>query len=69
MQPDPITEEIRSIRRKLAAEFDNDISLILADVRQREAADGRVYISLPKHLVRAEAAGQSAGQTAADSAV
>jgi len=48
MLNDPITEEIRSIRRKLAAQFDNDVSRILADVREHEASDGRSYVTLPK---------------------
>jgi hypothetical protein len=49
---DPITEEIRGIRRKLAAEFGNDVSRIFADVRQREASDGRNYVTLPKRPAR-----------------
>jgi hypothetical protein len=44
---DSITEEIRGIRRNLAAQFGNDLDLILADVRRREASDGRTYVSLP----------------------
>jgi hypothetical protein len=45
---DPIVEEIRAIRRALAAKFDNDLSAIMADIRRREAADGRTYVSLPR---------------------
>ena len=56
MLTDSITEEIRSIRRALAARFDNDIARILDDVRAREATDGRLYIQLPKRPVRAEMA-------------
>lgn len=48
MTNDSITDEIRAIRRELAAQFDNDVSKILADVRKREAADGHVYVTLPK---------------------
>ena len=47
MSNDPITDEIRAIRRKLAAQCDNDLAKIMADVRQREAADGRKYVTLP----------------------
>ena len=47
MASDSITEEIRGIRRTLAAQFDNDLDLILADIRNRETTDGRKYISLP----------------------
>ncbi len=48
MLTDPITEEIRTIRRELAAQFGNDLSRILWDVRRREASDGRTYVTLPK---------------------
>jgi hypothetical protein len=58
MVNDPITEEIRNIRRELAAQFDNDVSRILADVRQREASDGRTYVTLPKRPAREQRAAQ-----------
>jgi hypothetical protein len=45
---DEITEEIRRIRRQVAAEQDNDIAKIMADLRAREATDGSVYVSFPK---------------------
>ena len=61
MSNDPITEEIRAIRRKLAAEFDNDVSRILDDVREREASDGRAYVTLPKRPARTATAGQTRG--------
>ena len=48
MPIDSITEEIRAVRHDLAAQFDNDVSRIFADVREKEASDGRVYVSLPK---------------------
>lgn len=51
MPSDSITDEIRSIRRELAAKFGNDLDLILADIRTREASDGRVYVSLPPRVV------------------
>ena len=52
MPIDPITEEIRSIRRALSEKFDNDVSRILADVRRREASSGRRFVCLPKRAVR-----------------
>jgi hypothetical protein len=52
---DSITDEIRATRRKLAAQFGNDLSLILADIRQREASDGRHYVTLPPRLTKPEA--------------
>ncbi|MFN0021947.1 MAG: hypothetical protein ACKVP0_27175 [Pirellulaceae bacterium] len=48
MTNDSITDEVRAIRRELAAQFDNDASKILADARQREATDGHTYVTLPK---------------------
>lgn len=54
MPSDPITEEIRIIRHNLAAQFGNDISRIFADVRQREASDGRTYVTLPKRPARTQ---------------
>ena len=59
MPIDPITEEIRSIRRSLAEKFDNDISRILADVREREASSGRQFIRLPKRPARPALAEQN----------
>jgi len=56
MLNDSITEEIRGIRRKLAAQFDNDVLRILADVRQREASDGRAYVTLPQRPPRPKTA-------------
>jgi len=50
MVSDSITEEIRGIRRDLASQFGNDLELILADIRRREATDGRTYVSLPPRI-------------------
>jgi len=64
MPSDPITEEIRDNRHKLAAQFGNDISRIFADVRQREASDGRIYVTLPRRPARTEASpGTNGGPT------
>jgi len=46
MVSDSITDEIRGIRRDLAAQFGNDLDQILADIRKRESLDGRRYVSL-----------------------
>ena len=48
MAQNPITEEIRAIRHRLAAEFDNDVYRIGAELRRRQAASGRRLIRLPK---------------------
>ena len=50
MLSDSITDEIREIRRDLAAQFGNDLDLILADIRRREASDGRRYLTLSPRL-------------------
>ena len=47
MIPTP-TEEIRTIRRELAAQLDNDIHRIAEETRRRQRESGRTYISLPK---------------------
>ncbi len=48
MVPNPITEEIRAIRHRLANEFDNDVYRIGAELRRRQAASGRRVVRLPK---------------------
>lgn len=58
MRTDPITEDIRAVRHKLAAKFGNDLSRILTDVRQREASDGRTYVTLPRRSPRPQMAEQ-----------
>ena len=47
MAPNPITEEIREIRHRLAAQFDNDVFRIGAETRRRQATSGRRVIRLP----------------------
>jgi hypothetical protein len=44
----PITVEIREIRHRLAAHFDNDVYRIGAETRRRLAAPGRRVVRLPK---------------------
>ncbi len=50
---DSITEEIREIRHRLAAQFDNDIDRIGEDLRRRETASSGQVVRLPKRLPRA----------------
>lgn len=59
MHTDPITEEIRALRHDLAAQFGNDVSRILADVREREASDRRSYVTLPRRSPRKQLAKQT----------
>jgi hypothetical protein len=47
MVHNPITEEIREIRHRLAAQFDNDIARIGEETRRRQALSGHRVVSLP----------------------
>jgi len=46
------TEEIRAIRHELAAQFDNDLDRIVADLQRQQRESGREYITLPKRTPR-----------------
>lgn len=46
MTPNPITEEIRAIRHKLAAEQDNDVTRIGNELRRKQAESGRRIVRL-----------------------
>ncbi len=50
----PITEEIREIRVRLAAEFDNDLGRIIADLQRKERESGRVVIDRRGERVTAD---------------
>ncbi len=52
MVRDSITDEIRAVRHALAAKFNNDLDLILADIRRQERESGRKYVALPKRVPR-----------------
>jgi len=47
MSDDPIVEEVRAIRDKLAAECDYDVDKIFRRLRQSQAESGREYVSHP----------------------
>ena len=47
MIPDP-TDEIRAIKRKLAAECGNDIQRIVEDARRRQRESGRLSVAVPR---------------------
>ena len=40
----PITEEIREIRHRLAAQFGNDLDRIFSDLQRKERESGRVVV-------------------------
>ena len=48
MVHNPITEEIREIRHRLADEFENDVYRIGAETRRRQSLSGRCIIRLPR---------------------
>lgn len=45
MNADPIVAEVRAIREQLAAQFDFDLSRIVADARQRQRTSGTKVVS------------------------
>ena len=45
MTPLTPTEDIRAARHSLAAEFDNDLDRIVADLRPKQRESGREYIT------------------------
>jgi len=49
MIPDP-TEEIREIKRRLSAQFDNDLHRIAEETRRRQRASGRKVVTLPPRV-------------------
>ncbi len=40
-ETDPVIEEIHQTRRAIAAKFGGDVTAIMDDARQRQAAEGR----------------------------
>jgi hypothetical protein len=61
MTPDP-NDEILSIKRRLAAKFDNDLHRIATDVRQRQGQSGHEVISLPPRRCTPTTTNQSVDQ-------
>jgi hypothetical protein len=50
--PDP-TEEIRQIKRQLAAQFDNDLHRIAEETRRRQRECGRKVVTRPPRVLEA----------------
>jgi len=67
MHIDPITEEIRAIRKQLAAQCGNDVRRIMADARARQAAEGRAYVTLPPRRLQVKPENVSAAGLRSDS--
>jgi hypothetical protein len=53
--PDP-TEEIRQIKRQLAAQFDNDLHRIAEETRRRQRESGRKVVTRPPRVLEATSA-------------
>ena len=47
MLKDPIVEEVRRVRNKLAARFDYNIEAIVENARKEQEASGRKTVSFP----------------------
>ncbi len=47
MWKDPIVEETRERREQYAASMNNDLDLIFADIRKRQATKAQKPVSLP----------------------
>jgi hypothetical protein len=48
MMHNPIADEIREIRHRLAAQFDNDVDRIGAEIRRGQAVSGHRVVRRPR---------------------
>ena len=48
---DPIVEEVRAIRQRHAARFNNDLDAIVADLKKKQEQLDRPVVSLPPKRV------------------
>ena len=55
MMKDPIVEEVRETRRAHARKFDYDLKAIYADIKKRERASGKTFLSFPPKRPTSEA--------------
>ncbi len=60
MIPDP-NDEILAIKRRLAAQFDNDLHRIAEETRRRQRQSGRKVVSLPPRRCAPNEATQRSG--------
>lgn len=54
IQHDPIIAEVRAVRDEHAAKFDYDVKAIFEDLRARQEASGRKYVSYPARRISLE---------------
>ena len=52
MSKDPIVDEVRAIRAKIAAEHGNDLATIIRALKQTEGAEGRGVVNLAAKRVQ-----------------
>lgn len=51
MWEDPIVKEVRRIREEHSARFGHDLQRIYRELKEREKASGRRYVSYPPRTV------------------
>ena len=54
MNQDPIVEEVRANRRKLAEKFDFDVKKIVADAKSRQTSSGHRLVSFASQQKKAD---------------
>ncbi|TWU37445.1 hypothetical protein [Novipirellula artificiosorum] len=62
----PITQQIRDARHRLAAKFDNDLDRIVDDLQRQQSESGRHYVDRSKQATN-HAMQRSGGGDVADS--
>jgi hypothetical protein len=55
MREDPIVEEVRRVRREHAERLGFNVRAIVRDLKERQRAGGRRYLSLPSRRIKEEA--------------
>ena len=51
IEEDPIIDEVRRIKREIAAEFNYDVHALGEHLRQLQRESGRTYVTLPPRRV------------------
>ncbi len=63
MKTDPVVDEVHAIRQKLAAQHNNDLGAIIADLRESEKVWGKRVVNLraQRELVKEEKVAEKIG--------
>jgi hypothetical protein len=68
----PITQQIRDTRHRLAAKFDNDLDQIVDDLQRQQRESGRQYVDRSKqatnHAMQRSGGGHVSGDGESDPA-